>query len=116
MNIEEQVRDICDSKAVVRIVNSSILNDIPCFSARVYSCGRISCIVGPQGVELKDDGRGEYWPSPCRTIQYDTVKSVTVIHARSKTLSRLSWWLYGKYLECACMYRKVRMGLGAWRV
>ena len=109
--IERQLHDACDAKVVVRIINISILNDTPRFSARVYSCGKISFIVGPQGIGLKDDGRGEYWPSPCRSVQYDTVKSVTVIRARSEMLSRLSWRLYDKYLAYARMYRKVQMRL-----
>ena len=112
--VENQVRTACDNKLVVRIASPWLLNNVPRFSARVYHCGRIACIVGPQGVKIKDDGRGEYWPSPCRTLQYASVKSVAVVDAKSKILSRLAWRLYDEYLELARKYRRLQRRLGMW--
>lgn len=103
MTNKEKLQEAYDTESVVSITDKALLFAIPKSAVRVYYCGAISCIVGPQGVEPKNDGRGAYWPSPCRSVAYSTVKDVVCGHRI--WLSRIPWWLSGHRSGCVKLKR-----------
>lgn len=107
MTSRQEARYACDNQLVVSIRDNAFCFAIPDVAVRVYACGRLACVVGPRGIVLQNDGRGEYWPKPCRNVAYDTISHISVAGWRNKIFAKARWKLsQSKYLKVIRAKRK----------